>query len=182
MRYMNVNIFPLSVLLNTGTLSVAFLLVYVCVHAAKWGINIDFSNPQAEFYGACKYGVEIQCIYQVMQYRTWCNSEHTQNTLTQRAQTVKTLEIERNWTIILQAPSMPIYSQINDEYKNHKSPFSTMLHRQCKMSGVSKLQSCYLLRGKCCCAWAAVCMQNCSEIHCEIWRFAFVSLIVLLEC
>ena len=36
---------------------------------------------------------------------------------------------------------------MNTRHNFIKSQFSAMLHRQCKMNGVSKLQSSYLLRG-----------------------------------
>ncbi|XP_071492458.1 sodium-coupled neutral amino acid transporter 9 homolog [Diadema antillarum] len=35
---------------SLGTLSVAFLLIYVCVRAAKWGIHIDFNNVNSDEY------------------------------------------------------------------------------------------------------------------------------------
>ena len=48
---------------------------------------------------------------------------------------------------------------MNSRHNLTKSTFSAMLHRQCKVNGVCKLKSCYHLRGKRCCAWAAVCTQ-----------------------
>eukprot|EP00057_Strongylocentrotus_purpuratus_P005308 XP_003730672.1 PREDICTED: sodium-coupled neutral amino acid transporter 9 isoform X1 [Strongylocentrotus purpuratus] len=35
---------------SLGTLSVAFLLVYICVTASRWGINIDFDHPSSDNY------------------------------------------------------------------------------------------------------------------------------------
>ena len=57
------------------------------------------------------------------------------------------LEIEWNWTIILQAPYISIYSQMNDEYTPQFHRESIFGNIASQMQDVSRCQTCYLLRG-----------------------------------